>query len=126
MQGRRRVSKTWSVQVRSWKWRFTTRRVSRIDQAELKGPKVRTPGPRGSRARRTSIRGAGWRPSIASTMKSLSSRSTTLKRGRWRLMSSFSRSTASFSVRVTITSIPPSRSSRSATKARSSVRAAPK
>jgi hypothetical protein len=39
MQGRLRESKTWSVQVRSWKWRLISLSVSRIDQAELNGPK---------------------------------------------------------------------------------------
>ena len=59
-------------------------------------------------------------------MKSLSSRSRTLKRGLCFLMSSFSRSTASFSERVTMTWMSPSRSSRSGMKIRSSVRDASK
>ena len=38
-QGRRRLEKTLSWQVRSWKWRFTTRRVSRMEDALEYGPK---------------------------------------------------------------------------------------
>ncbi len=36
---RPRCSSTWSVHVRSWKWRLSTRRVSRHDVAEWYGPK---------------------------------------------------------------------------------------
>ena len=53
-------------------------------------------------------------------MKSLSSRSRTLKRGWCFLMSSFSRRIASFSERVTITSMSPSSPSSSGMKIRSS------
>ena len=37
--GRPRVSSTWSVHVRSWKWRLRMRSVSRALVAEWYGPK---------------------------------------------------------------------------------------
>ncbi len=43
------------MQVRSWKWRFTTRRVSRHDVAEWYGPKYQAPS--SPKRRTTSSRG---------------------------------------------------------------------
>src|SRR5256885_7607081 len=62
-QGRRRFAITESVQVRSWKWRFTMLRVSRVEDAPPDRPKERAPSFRTRRA--TPPRGEGggvWGP----------------------------------------------------------------
>jgi len=68
--------------------------------------------------RTTSSRGNGCFTFKRSEMKFLSSRRLTLKRGWCFLMSSFSRSSASFSVWVSTTSMSPRTWSRIWTKAR--------